>query len=89
MLKTGLRDYGPSDREAFLKAIRELEAKLLEFGGIKGVYHKRTIPRSPGISTTAIGTTPYVGKENATYLQGVYDNIKVDVEAGTKAINSS
>ncbi|KAL8796265.1 MAG: hypothetical protein Q9195_001380 [Heterodermia aff. obscurata] len=90
MLNIGLWGYGPSSRDAFLKINRNLEKKLRELGGMKWLY------ASTYYSETEFwdiyGHDWYNDlrqKYHANSLPSVYDKVKTDIEAETRALKSS
>lgn len=90
MLNIGLWGYGPSKRDAFVKANRDLEIKLRELGGTKWLYASTYYSEKDFWSI--YGRDWYDAlrqKYHATSLPSVYEKVKNDVEAETEAVKSS
>ena len=90
MLNVGLWGYGPSKHDAFVRANHALESKLRELGGMKWLYAQ--VYYSEKDFWEIYGREWYDRlrqKYNASSLPNVYEKVRVDVEAETKAVRSS
>ena len=90
MLNIGLWGYGPRNQGDFLKANRHLESKVQELGGMKWLYAQ--IYYSEKEFWDMYDRRWYDTlreKYDAMFLPSVYDKVKVDLEAETRAVNSS
>lgn len=90
MLNIGLWGYGPSKHKAFMRANHALESKLRELGGMKWLYAQ--VFYSEKDFWEIYDREWYDNlrqKYNATSLPNVYEKVRVDTEAETKAVHSS
>lgn len=90
MLNIGLWGYGLCQYEDFVKANRDFEDKLRELGGIKRLYAHTYYTEED--FWKIYDREWYVAlreKNDTTSLPRVYDKVKVDVEAGNRAVNPS
>ncbi|KAI1867296.1 hypothetical protein JX265_000867 [Neoarthrinium moseri] len=90
MLNIGVWGWGPKNREAFVKANRDLEAKVNELGGMKWLY-AHTYYSDAEFWDAYGNREPYEAlrsKYKATSLPNVYDKVRVKdapPESGWKA----
>lgn len=90
MLNIGLWGYGPSKPDAFIRTNRALESKLRELGGMKWLYAQ--VYYSENDFWEIYGREWYDKlrqKYKATSLPNIYEKVRVDIEAETKAVKSS
>ena len=90
MLNIGLWGFGTKSRDVFIKANRQLESKLRELGGMKWLYAHTYY--SENDFWEIYGREWYDQlrhKYHASSLPTVYDKVKIDVDAETRAIKSS
>lgn len=96
MLNVGVWGWGPADHEAFVRANRELEAKVREMGGMKWLY-AHTYYDEPEFWEMYGGRGWYDElrkkyKADEAGLPSVYDKVKVDLDkfkaqrSGLKAV---
>ena len=89
MLNIGLYGWGPSDPTAFLNANRDLERKALELNSMKWLYAHTYYSES---EFWAIYDRQWYdalrAKYDATSLPSVFDKVKADPDAGTRAFGS-
>ena len=90
MLNIGLWGYGPPKHSDFVKVNRQLERKLRELGGMKWLYAQTYFSENEFWDIYDRKWYDNLrAKYNATSLPSVYDKVKSDVEAETKAVKSS
>lgn len=90
MLNVGVWGFGPSNRDAFIQANRDLEQRLQELGGMKWLYAHTYYTEDEFWGN--FDRKWYEGlrqKYNATSLPNVYDKVKIDVEADKKEMAQS
>ena len=90
MLNIGLWGYGHSDRHAFLKLNRHLEAMLRKLGGMKWLYANTYYSATEFWDIYDRGWYEALRvKYDATSLPSVYDKVKTDVGAQEQALRTS
>jgi len=86
MLNIGLWGFGPQNHADFIKANRNLEHKLRELGGMKWLYaHTYYSENEFWQMFDRKWYNNLREKYGATSLPSVYEKVKVDIEAETKA----
>ena len=89
MLNIGLYGWGPSQPDGFVNANRDLERKVRELGGMKWLYAQTCYSEE---EFWEIYDREWYDalreKYDATLLPSVYDKVRVDADAGRRAVGT-
>lgn len=90
IMNIGLWGYGPRKQDDFVKVNHSLESKLRELDGMKWLYAQVYYSEKDFWAIyDRKGYDTLREKYNATSLANVYDKVKIDVKAESKAVKSS